>query len=176
MLPAIICTWSDYGQHKVYYRGEKEKKESLQETFKSAIVKWTVLVSGLVWAPEGFVLPALLLTYHQPYASSPFYSELMCPFSSSPCPLLFPDLPFLYQPCLSSPITPHLPFPSIPLACINLNPPHIWRDRHFFTNDTGWVERVMESVVKRNKSITLIGKKINFPLIMMEVGWLSILN
>lgn len=39
-------------------------------------------------------------------------------------------------------------------------------------NDTSWVERVMELVVKRNKSITLIGKNINFPLAKIEAGWL----
>ncbi len=85
--------------------------------------------------------------------------RLMCPpSSSSSCPLSFPTYLFSIIPA-SFPITPSFPFPSIPLACIHVNPPHIWRDRLFFRSGTSWEERVKESAVKRNKSITLIKKK-----------------
>lgn len=58
-----------------------------------------------------------------------FLFWLMCPAPSS----FIPDLPFLYHTCLSFPITPSLPLISIPLACINVNQPHIWKERDFFS-------------------------------------------
>lgn len=95
-----------------------------------------------------------------------FLFWLMCPAPSS----FIPDLPFLYHTCLSFPITPSLPLISIPLACINVNQPHIWKERDFFfRNRAGWRERVTELVVKRSKSIKLNG---NFK--KRVVSWICI--
>lgn len=129
------------------------------------MVKWTASVSGLVCAPDGFVLSASLLTYHQPYSSFPFFILI-----NVPCSLLFHSWPTFSLPASLSP-SPHpsLSSPSLLHVLMWTNPTSGKKGTFFFRNRAGWRERVMELVVKRRKSIKLNG---NFK--KRVVSWICI--
>lgn len=126
--PAIICTWSDYGQHKVYYRGEKNLfKEPLnqpllneqrrcQDLFVSQMALFSLLHSWLT--------TSRMLLLHFIQINVPSFLLLLLPS-------FIPDLPFLYHPCLF-PHYPILPFSFYPTCMYSCEPsPHLARQTFF---------------------------------------------